>query len=151
MKSKQGRPEETVLIVVPTQRPSDLVFPFSVVEGKAYSTAGKQVFEAQNQAAVSGACAVKMQKRLDELVELSTGETPNNEPQLFFSVCTEGPYHELWVHFTYVEDGEDKFGQVLWEGLFVFSMYKVMSWGAGLFLKSVVERLAKVARKGLNH
>lgn len=160
MKIKEGQPEETVLIIVPTQRPSDLVFPFCVVEGKAYST-GKQVFEAQNQAAVSGACGVKMQKRLDKVVELSTGEPLNDEPQLFFSICTEGPHHELWVHYTYVEDNEDKFGQVLWEtcnGMllksvinFIFSIYKVMYWGAGPFLESVVERLAKVARKGLSH
>ena len=45
---------EPVLIVVPTQRESNLTFPTLVFEGKGSST-GKQVFEAQNQAAVSGA------------------------------------------------------------------------------------------------
>lgn len=159
IKSDQGRPEEAVLVIVPTQRPSDLIFPFCVVEGKAYST-GKQVFEAQNQSAVSGACGVKMQKRLDELVELSTGRPSNDEPRLFFSVCTEGPYHELWVHYTHVEDGVDKFDQVLLEVCnlmllksvmnFIFLVDKIMRWGAGPFLESVVERLAKVARKGLS-
>lgn len=59
-------PEEPMLISVPASRASDLAFPFAVIEGKAYST-GKQVFEAENRAAVSGACALKIQLRLDEL------------------------------------------------------------------------------------
>ena len=98
--SERGGPTELLLIAVPTQRASDIVFPFTVVEGKAYST-GIQIFEAQNQAAVSGASGLKIQLSLNELVKRSTtsSDVPpslsKDQPPLFFSIYTEGPYHEL--------------------------------------------------------
>jgi hypothetical protein len=39
-----------MLILIPAPRALDLLFPFAIVEGKSYST-GKQIFEAENQAA----------------------------------------------------------------------------------------------------
>jgi len=162
MPRERGGPEEPLLIAVPTQRASDLVFPFAVVEGKAYST-GKQVFEAENQAAVSGASGLKIQLCLNELVKRATTSsdvqpTPSNSPPpLFFSVCTEGPYHELYAHYTYIEDGVRKFNQTLLEichGMLLKSVVdflvvidNVLRWGTGQFLESVVERLGKVARR----
>lgn len=154
-------PQEPLLIAVPTQRASDLVFPFAVVEGKAYST-GKQVFEAENQAAVSGASGLKIQLCLNELVKRATGSDVSpapvdTSPPLFFSVCTEGPYHELWAHYTHIEDGVRKFNQTLLEicnGMlmksvveFIVAVDNVLRWGTGHFLESVAERLGKVARK----
>ena len=50
------------------QRESGLVFPFAVVEAQSYSI-GKQVFEAQNEVAVSGAGGLKIQLALSELVK----------------------------------------------------------------------------------
>lgn len=157
-----GALQEPMLISIPALRASDLVFPFAVVEGKAYST-GKQVFEAENQAAVSGACGLKIQLCLDELVKgatLSSDISPtlsNTPPPLFFSICTEGPYHELWAHYTHIEDGMRKFNQVLVEICngalrksvepFVTAVDNVLRWGAGTFLESVVERLETVAKR----
>jgi hypothetical protein len=162
MPRERGGPAEPLLIAVPTQRASDLVFPFAVVEGKAYST-GKQVFEAENQAAVSGASGLKIQLCLNELVKSATTgsdvpPTPSNTlPPLFFSVCTEGPYHELYAHYTLIEDGVRTFNQTLLEicnGVllksvvdFIVAVDNVLRWGTGQFLESVVERLGKVARK----
>ena len=151
--------EEAGVVMVPTQRSSDLVFPFCVIEGKAYST-GKQIFEAQNQAAVAGSCSLRMQYRLDEFVTLMTGQSASKDnTSLFFSVCTEGPYHELWAHYMYVEGGVDKFGQVLLEVCnlmllrsvvnFVNLIEKVMRWGVGSFLDSIIERMSKVVQNGL--
>ncbi|OAL34130.1 hypothetical protein AYO20_06585 [Fonsecaea nubica] len=158
--SERGGSMEPLLIAVPTQRGSDLVFPFAVVEGKAYST-GKQVFEAQNQAAVSGACGLKMQLCLNELVKRSTSDfaLPSStiQPPLFFSICTEGPYHELWANYTHLEDGVQKFKMkllkicngVLLDSVddFIVAVDNVLRWGTGQFLKSVVERLGKVVNK----
>ncbi|KIW58939.1 hypothetical protein PV05_03429 [Exophiala xenobiotica] len=160
--SQQGGPAEPLLIAFPAQRASDLVFPFAVVEGKAYST-GKQVFEAQNQAAVAGASGLKIQLALNELVKRSTtsfGVPPSpfkDQLPLFFSICTEGPYHELWAHYTLIEDGVRTFNMrllqicngVLLEGVeeFMVSVDNVLRWGAGPFLESVVERLGTVAKK----
>ena len=152
---------EPLLVTIPTQRASDLVFPFAVVEGKAYST-GKQVFEAQNQAAVSGASALKIQLSLNELTKRSTStdalDSPSKEQApLFFSICTEGPSHELWAHYTHIEDDFRKFNMkllkicngILLEGVedFIIAVDNVLRWGTGPFLESVVERLGKVAKK----
>jgi hypothetical protein len=68
---KDDGPLEPMLISVPAPRALDLAFQFAIVEGKAYST-GKQIFEAENQAAVSGACGLKIQLDLDHLVGLAT-------------------------------------------------------------------------------
>ena len=78
---------ELMLVLVLALCALDLAFPFAVVEGKAYST-GKQIFEAENQAAVSGACALKIQLNLDSLVNSGTrssGALPtssNTQPSL---------------------------------------------------------------------
>ena len=48
----------------PSEQDGSIRFPVLVVEGKSYST-GKLVFEAQNQAAVSGSCMLNMQLQLD--------------------------------------------------------------------------------------
>lgn len=68
MRREPDGPDEPMLCSVPMQHASDLVFPFAVVEGKAYST-GKPIFEAENQAAVSGACGLKILLCLDELAK----------------------------------------------------------------------------------
>ena len=162
MPSELDRSQEPALILVPTQRESNLAFPSFVFEGKGYST-GKQVFEAENQAAVSGACGLKIQIMLDELVKraIRSPDGPlissKNQPQLFFSICSEGPYHELWAHYTVIEDGERHFKMVLLDTCngtvlkqvesFLVQVDNIMIWTMGPFLKSVVERLGKVARK----
>ena len=162
MPGERDGPQEPALIIVPTQRESTLTFPTLVFEGKGYST-GKQVFEAQNQAAVSGAGGLKIQMMLDELVKRATRSfdvplTPSeNQPPLVFSICTEGPHHELWAHYTVIQDGERQFNMVLLDTChgvvlkqverFFVQVYNVMTWTMGPFLKTVVERLREVARK----
>jgi hypothetical protein len=98
-----------------------------------------------------------MQLSLSELVRRST--TSSNVPPipLFFSICTEGPYHELWAHYTHIEDDVRKFKMalikichgVLLDGVvdFIFAVDNVLRWGTGQFVDSVVERLGKVARR----
>ncbi|KAI9693819.1 MAG: hypothetical protein M1822_003090 [Bathelium mastoideum] len=160
--TEQGHSWEPALVSVPTQCASDLTFPFAVIEGKAYST-GKQVFEAQNQASISGASGLKIQLRLNTLVKRATAQSDiasislENQIPLFFSICTEGPYHELWAHYTHLENDVCKFEMtllkichgVLLQGLedFITAIDNVLRWGTGQFLQSVVDRLEKVARK----
>ena len=70
-----------------------------VVEGKSYTT-GKTMYEAQNQAAVSGSCMLNLRHQLADLTgRLSPGSHQRKEP-LAFAICTEGPIIELWVHYT---------------------------------------------------
>jgi hypothetical protein len=59
---------EPVLILVLALHASNLAFPFAIIKGKAYSTS-RQIFEAENQAAVLGVCSLKIQLCLDKLVE----------------------------------------------------------------------------------
>ncbi|KAI9861208.1 MAG: hypothetical protein M1813_005381 [Trichoglossum hirsutum] len=162
MPRERGGPEEPLLIAVPMQCASGLIFPFAVVEGKAYST-GKQVFEAESQAAVSGASGLRIQLDLNELVKRATtsSDVPpiysNATPPLFFSVCTEGPYHELYAHYTHTKNGVRNFNQTLLKICngtlletvvdFIVVVDNVLRWGTGQFLESVVERLEIVARK----
>lgn len=155
-------PLEPMLILVPALRALDLAFPFAVVEGKAYST-GKQIFEAENQAAVAGACGLKIQIDLDNLVDhatTSSGAPPTSskiDPPLFFSITTQGPIHELWVHWTIVEEDVRVFESKLVESCnalllergedFVVKLNNVAVWGTGPFLDSVVKRLGMIARE----
>lgn len=153
-------PDEPILCVVPMQCASDLVFPFAVVEAKSYST-GRPIFEAQNQAGVSGACGLKILLCLDEIVNSASTSShvplaPSNA--LLFSICTEGPIHELWVHYTTIGDGVRKFNMRLLKtcnGMlpesvvdFFFAVDNVLGWGLGGFLDGVVDQLEKVARRG---
>ena len=141
----------------------DLAFPFAVVEGKAYST-GKQIFEAENQAAVSAACALKIQLDLDAMVDRAstssdTTALSDTDPPLFFSVTTQGPIHELWVHWTVVEDSVRTFNAKLLDSCnalllprgeeFIGKLYNVCLWGSGRFLESVAMRLGTVANKAV--
>lgn len=54
----------------PTHSELQIRFPFSFVEGKSYATS-RTIYEAQNQAAVSGACSLKILPDLDDLVRKS--------------------------------------------------------------------------------
>ena len=160
--SEQDGPRKPALIIEPTQRQSHLTFPTLVFEGKAYST-GRQIFEAQNQAAVSGAGGLKIQIMLNELVNRATRNsdvplTPlKNRSPLVFAICSEGPQHELWANYSVIEDGEYQFNMALLNtchGLmlkqvesFLIQVNNVLKWTAGPFLKSVVDDLGKVVRK----
>lgn len=162
IQSGRDGPQEPVLIIVPTQGKSNLTFPTLIFEGKGYST-GKQVFETQNQAAVSGASRVKIQIMLDGLVKRATRSSDiplipsRNQPPLIFSICSEGPQHELWAHYTIIEDGERQFNMALLNTChgvmpkqvesFLVQVDNVLNWTVGPFLKSVVDGLGKVARK----
>lgn len=83
----------------PMQNFLNVRFPILVIEGKAYAT-GKTVFEAQNQAAVSGCCMVNLQQQLTDLFEGVFSNPRGGKTPLAFSICTEGPHIEFWVHYT---------------------------------------------------
>ncbi|KAL3468676.1 hypothetical protein BJX99DRAFT_269687 [Aspergillus californicus] len=101
------------LISDPHVTPLGLRFPFLIVEAKAGATGGN-LYQAQNQAAVSGSTALQILKNMSDLQcvpDLDQGSQENikdgNQPEqssefnlkLAFSVVTEGPIHELWLHF----------------------------------------------------
>ena len=145
-------PLKPMLLLIPAPRALDLAFPFAVIEGKAYST-GKQIFEAENQAAVSVACAHNILRCLDRMA--NRGKTMNTQTRVLFSITTQGPIHELWAHWTVVKGGVLVFESKLWDswnGLvseraadFLGKLNSICVWGTGPFMQSVVEGLRKVA------
>lgn len=152
--TKARNRSEPALCSKPTQRALDIRFPFLPVEGKAYAT-GNPVFDAQNQAAVSGACALNILHDLHELARSAESGSPSDYQFMVFSVCTEGPYHELWAHYTTLEDDIRKYNMVILKTCnavlygellrFLEAINNVMSWGAGQFLENIAKLLGKVA------
>ncbi|MCJ1466353.1 hypothetical protein MMC07_004972 [Pseudocyphellaria aurata] len=100
-----------------------------------------------NQAAVSGACSLKLLHNLDDLVRTSDSGSYSKRQPIVFSVCTEGPIHQLWAHYTTVEDGDGdsegdrayNMAQVkicdvgTWDDVsgFLQAVNNVMRWGSG--------------------
>jgi hypothetical protein len=75
-----------------------LRFPFLIAEMKGLSFNGGLV-AAQNQAAIGAACMLQILVDLENQVAPPTTRTSPAAPRLCFSITTEGPVHELWVHF----------------------------------------------------
>ena len=94
---------QQALCFSPLQPTLPMCFPPMVVEGKSYST-GKTVFEAQNQAAVSGAYMTDMQHNVAKFTESTCHGSHQSKEPLAFSICTEGPMVQLWVHYTTLMD-----------------------------------------------
>lgn len=119
-------------------------FPFLVVEAKGLSLNGSLI-SAQNQAAISGASMLHILRDLDEAAHSSPPSLA-----LCFSIVTEGPVHELWVHFehnrafhmeslrswrtTRARDAHE----------LVHFLANIMDWGRDRFRHGVVERLNNV-------
>ncbi|KAL8791219.1 MAG: hypothetical protein Q9213_000176 [Squamulea squamosa] len=146
---------EPILCSEPTERAIGIRFSFCPVEGKAYAT-GNPVYDAQNQAAVSGACALKILHDLDDLAgRADPGIHPENQPMVF-SICTEGPYHELWAHYTTTEDDVRMYNMVILKTCnavlrnellgFLTAVDNVMNWAVGKFLEQITKQLGAVAK-----
>ena len=140
----------------PTRNYLNVRFPFLVIEGKAYAT-GKTVFEAQNQAAVSGSYMINLGQQLTDLFEGVFPSSPVREKTLLaFSICTEGPQIEFWVHYALVEDNVRShymnilrtcYGS-LQAGLedFLIDVEHLMRWAKDEFLEEVADQLYRLAQ-----
>jgi hypothetical protein len=133
-----------------TASPSGLRFPFFVVEAK--SGGSTTMAEAENQAAVSGACALTILRTLRTLSgqvnapirdTSSTCLGPASLITRTFSLTTEGPTHTLWVNFQ-EEEEEESGSSMVWLGTYritdtksvrelVDAMASILSWGATEF------------------
>jgi hypothetical protein len=146
--------EQQVLCSDPVQQALPIRFSHLVVEGKSYST-GRPVFEAQNQAAISGSCMTNLQHMLTDLTERASPGSYHSKAPLAFSICTEGPHMELWVHYTTLTEGVRIYNMnilktchaSLVEGVVEFFILVdiVMSWASTEFLNEIVEQLLLVA------
>ncbi|KAL5121059.1 hypothetical protein ACEQ8H_000909 [Pleosporales sp. CAS-2024a] len=151
----------------PHQAQVGLRFPFLVVEAKGAAASGNMI-GAQNRAAVDGACAMNILGDLQNVVTRITttvqhqscsgmgdNEDENNlVPAIMFSVTTEGPLHELWVHYqlgdtyqmtchrawrpTHLEDARD----------FVGCLARIVNWGKQGFRDDLLSLLARPSPTG---
>jgi len=152
--------QERKLYSDPTLNFLDVRFPILVIEGKSYATR-RTVFEAQNQAAVSGSCMVNLQHQLTDLTksifpESESGSgSKSSETPLAFTICSERPYIELWVHHSSMEDNlRMHYMNIvkichgsLKDGLkdFLLDLDSLMSWAGDRFLEDVADQLFKLA------
>jgi hypothetical protein len=78
-----------------------------------------------------------------------------SSPMLCFSIVTEGPVHELWVHFEHEGAFHMEFLQS-WRTTperdareLVYLLAQIMEWGRGRFKDCIVEMLDKVPSGGV--
>ena len=138
----------------PTMDYLDVRFPIQTFEGKAYAT-GRPVFEAENQAAVSGACMVNLQQQLTDLYESVFPDSKESQTPFAFSVCTEGPVIQFWVHYFLIEEGIRMHymnllsicNGSLYDTLEVLLVKweQLMGWYGDDFLKEIADRLYDLA------
>ena len=136
-----------------------MCFPPMVVEVKSYSNR-KSVYEGQNQAAVSGAYMTDLQHKLAKFTgSTGHGSRQSKEP-LAFSVCTEGPVLQFWVHYITMKDDEREYKMnilkichassfpPLREGVqdFFEAVDGVMSWATSDFLDEIAAHLDLVRK-----
>lgn len=95
---QNGRPP--LLYSEPTKAALGIRFSFLLVGGKSYATENP-IYEAQNQAAVSGACSLNILHDLNDLVRKSNPGSYSKVQPIVFSVCTEGPIHRNWGALSY--------------------------------------------------
>ena len=139
---------EKALISCPAQSALLLRFPSLNVEGKSYAT-GKSLYEAQNQAAVSGSMMLVIQHQLSELVVSHSPDSP-----LAFSICSEGPVMELWLHYN-TSDASVRYYNMHFLQFchasapdtvvaFLMAVLGIMRWAKSVFLDDIAKKLLGV-------
>lgn len=139
----------------PTQNFLNVRFPVLVIEGKAYAT-GKTVFEAQNQSAVSGSSMINLQQQLLDLFKGVFPRTRRVKRPLAFSICTEGPHIEFWVHYDSSDSNVRKHYMNILRTCygslpgsvedFLMDVERLMMWARGDFLDGVAHQLFRLAK-----
>jgi hypothetical protein len=141
----------------PHQAQIGLRFPFLVVETKG-GAAGGNMIGAHNQAAVDGACVMNILGDLQNVVarimqhpDAGDGEE-SGPPAIAFSVTTEGPLHEIWVHYR-VESEYHMTCHRAWRMThrkdadeFVQCLAEIIEWGRTDFRESILGLLGRIER-----
>ncbi|KAF2816717.1 uncharacterized protein BDZ99DRAFT_373539 [Mytilinidion resinicola] len=149
----------------PHQAQIGLRFPFLVIESKG-GAAGGNLIGAQNQAAVDGACALSILEDLRCVVARIMSQSDfvqyNQEniamkqaeedkvPVFLFSVTTEGPLHEIWVHYRVGEAYHitccRAWRTTRWEDAreFVQTLARIVEWGKRGFREGILNILGQI-------
>lgn len=98
---------------------------------------------------------INLQLMLAEFVDkVPFGSHSNNACTLAFSICTEGPLLELWVHYTTLEDDIRFYNMSLLKTCHAFlqnevleffmMVNSVMDWAINDFLNDITEQLIEI-------
>jgi len=97
-----------------------------------------------------------LQHMLTDLTKRASPGTYHSKAPLAFSICTEGPHMELWVHYTTLTEGVRMYNMNILktchasieEGVvdFLTMVDLVMNWASTDFLNEIVEQLLLLAR-----
>ncbi|KAF3029143.1 hypothetical protein E8E12_000455 [Didymella heteroderae] len=119
-----------------------LHFPFLLVEAKGLATSGNMM-GAENQAAVGGACAINILRALQDL------ERHFSLARIIFSISTEGPLHQLGIH--YIVGGQyhmtvhrawrTTLGRDCTE--FVVALARIIQWGGDQYRNEITASLQR--------
>lgn len=136
----------------PHQSAIGLHFPFLILEAKGLAI-GSNMVGAQNQAAVDGACALNILRdlKLAAITSVHHASNDQSEPrQVFFSVVTEGPIHELWVHYQ-IDEAYHMTLLRIWRTTiakeateFVQALGKLFEWGVSKFRDAILKELTTI-------
>ena len=94
-----------------------------------------------------------LQHKLADLADRASAGVHRSKNPLAFSICTEGPHLELWVHYTTSQEGRDYKMNLLKtchasipEGVaeFLVAVDNVMKWATLELLKDIAKQLALV-------
>jgi hypothetical protein len=123
-----------------------LHFPFLLVEAKGLATSGNMM-GAENQAAVGGACAINILRGLQSL-------EPNFPlARIVFSISTEGPLHQLFIHYT-IDGSYHMTVHRAWRATLhrdcielVVALARIIQWGGGQYRNEITASLRRIVKR----
>ncbi|MCJ1326643.1 hypothetical protein MMC10_003308 [Thelotrema lepadinum] len=146
------------LYTSPAQTGAGCRFPFLTVESKSYSS-GDGMFEAQNQAAVSGACTKNLLKGFSDFIHRDTYHSLLSEAPVW-SICTDGSTLQLWIHYTTMQDGHRFYCSKLYDACqipiaeqvtrFLINVDKIFVWATSEFLSYIALEVTYLERARRN-
>ena len=100
---------------------------------------------------------INLQQQFADLIRFNLPETPSTKTPLAFSICTEGPSIEFWVHYALSEDKTRHYYMNIFRTCYgslqgglediLLDMERLMGWLKEEFLEGVVDRLHKLANR----
>ena len=143
--------DTSTLISDPHATPLSLRFPFLVVEAKSGATGGN-LYQAQNQAAVSGSSALRIFQSLSDLHAQRLDTEAQASLNLVVSITTEGPIQEFWLHFQRHKE-EDFYMVCIGSSRttlkdssleFVRRLSAVLRWGNSILRERILDMLEEI-------
>lgn len=163
-------------ITEPFNTPVGLCFPFFIMEAKSGAT-GANFFQGENQAAVGGASALNILHAFNDVIQQDGSDTHGDRglystepehpqahsdvadtlPEFVFSIVTEGPCVELWVHYVNIREPQDSTREFCSSCVSIYRttlrssshqlvthIASILYWGSGMFREGIEGKLRQL-------